>query len=127
MLGWVHDELPHDKPRHVLGIGHPEDSIIAGAGGDAFDCIAPTHYARRGVVFTSAGRLTITKREYLTDFTALDHACSCPVCDTYTRAYISHLVRADELTGLKLATMHNMYYFNDLAAKLRLQIKNDEI
>lgn len=128
MLGWVHNELPQSKPRHVLGIGHPEDfPIIAGAGGDTFDCIAPTHYARRGIVFTSEGRLMLAKRELLTDFTPLDPACNCPVCRTYTRAYISHLVRAHELTGLKLATMHNVYYFNNLAAIMRNRIKNDEL
>ena len=124
----VSDELPSDKPRHILGIGHPEDfPIIAGAGGDTFDCIAPTHYARRGVIFTSKGRLDLRKPRFVKDFKPLDTQCKCDICKTYTRSYISSLLRAHELTGMKLATYHNLHYFNALAAKIRKQIKIGEI
>ncbi len=128
MLSKVNDELPVNKPRHVLGVGHPEDfPYIATAGGDTFDCIAPTHYARRGIVFTSKGRLDIRKRMFLNDKKPLDATCTCDICKTYTRSYISHLIRMKELTGMKLASYHNLHFFNAQAAKLRQRIKNDEL
>ncbi len=124
----VSDELPAHKPRHILGIGHPEDFlIIAQSGGDTFDCIAPTHYARRGVIFTSKGRLDLRKPHFVKDFKPLDPSCKCDICKTYTRTYISSLLRAHELTGMKLATFHNLFYFNKLAADVRRKIKNGEL
>lgn len=128
MLGVVTDLLPSEKPRHVLGIGHPEDfELVAAGGGDTFDCIAPTHYARRRTLFTSEGRLHLDNQRYLDDHSAIDPTCTCPVCTTYSRAYVSHLIRANELTGLKLATMHNLHFFNEKARKVREAIKNDEL
>jgi queuine tRNA-ribosyltransferase len=125
----VSDALPYEKPRHVLGIGHPEDfAIIAQSGGDTFDCIAPTHYARRGTVFTSKGRMQIADKKYLKDLNKpLDPNCKCDVCKTYSRAYVSHLMRGHELTGMKLTTFHNLFYFNALAAKVRTMIKNGDL
>ena len=128
MLSEVHDILPEDKPRHVLGVGHPEDfSYIASAGGDTFDCIAPTHYARRSIIFTSAGRLNIRLQRFLTDQKPLDPRCACDICKTYSRAYICHLMRAHEMTGMKLCSYHNLHFFNAEAARLRTRIKNDGI
>jgi queuine tRNA-ribosyltransferase/7-cyano-7-deazaguanine tRNA-ribosyltransferase len=129
MLALTHDALPAEKPRHVLGVGHPEDfSVIAKAGGDTFDCIAPTHYARRGTVFTSAGRMDLRSPAMVKRIDRpIDKTCKCPVCTTYSLGYVSHLIRAHELTGMMLATMHNVYYFNALAAKIRKGIKNGEI
>ncbi|OGG63947.1 hypothetical protein A3C18_03820 [Candidatus Kaiserbacteria bacterium RIFCSPHIGHO2_02_FULL_54_11b] len=128
MLSAVHAVLPQEKPRHVLGVGHPEDfPYIASAGGDTFDCIAPTHYARRGVIFTSLGRFDIRNRRYLTDQKPLDPKCKCDICATYSRAYICHLLRAHEMTGMKLASYHNLHFFNAQAEKLRTRIKNDEL
>ncbi len=128
MLSDVHDVLPDEKPRHVLGVGHPEDfPYIASAGGDTFDCIAPTHYARRGVIFTSTGRFDIRNRRYLTDQKPLDAKCKCDICKTYSRAYICHLMRAHEMTGMKLTSYHNLHFFNAEAALLRKRIGNDEI
>ena len=122
------DNLPEEKPRHVLGIGHPEDfEIIAKAGGDTFDCIAPTHYARHGTLFTSAGRIDIKRKRFRTDFSALDKKCACGVCQTYSRAYIASLFHAREITGMKLATLHNLHYFNTLAATIRERIKNGDL
>lgn len=124
----VSNELPEGKPRHVLGIGHPEDfPIIAQSGGDTFDCIAPTHYARRGVVFTAKGRLDLRKPRFMTDFEPIDATCRCEVCKNYTRAYVSHLLRGKELTGMKLATMHNLFFFNTLAAQVRKRIKTGDL
>ncbi len=124
----VTDALPYDKPRHLLGIGHPEDfaySIRSGA--DTFDCIAPTHYARRGIIFISKGRIDIKKRAFLKDQKPLDSKCRCEVCKNYSRSYISHLIRGNDLTGMKLATMHNVYYFNTLARQLREKIATGEL
>ena len=121
-------ELPEEKPRHVLGIGHPEDfPIIAKSGGDTFDCIAPTHYARRGVIFTSKGRIDLRKPRFLKDWKPLDSACACMICKNYSRSYVSHLLRGHELTGLKLATYHNLFFFNTLAATIRKRIKRGDI
>lgn len=124
----VSDELPLGKPRHVLGIGHPEDfEIIAQSGGDTFDCIAPTHYARRGVIFTSKGRIDLRKPRFERDWKPLDPGCTCEVCTNYSRSYVSSLLRAKELSGMKLATMHNLFYFNKLATDVRKKIKNGEL
>lgn len=128
MLVHVHDLLPEHKPRHVLGVGHPEDfPYLAAGGGDTFDCIAPTHYARRGTVFTSKGRVEIRKRRYLTDQKPLDPACKCDVCKTYSRSYICHLLRAHELTGMRLTSYHNVHFFNARAAEIRRRIKNGDL
>lgn len=128
VISAVSDALPSHKPRHILGIGHPEDfDIIARGGGDTFDCITPTHYARRGVIFTSTGRINMRQRRFERDLSPLDKKCSCEVCKTYTRSYISSLLRASELTGMKLATYHNLHYFNALAAKVRRRIKNGDL
>lgn len=125
----VSDALPAHKPRHILGIGHPEDfPVVMASGGDTFDCIAPTHYARRGVIFTSKGRLDIRKPRFVKDIDKpLDPACKCDVCKTYSRGYISTLLRSHEITGMKLATFHNLFYFNALAATLRKRIKNGDL
>ena len=128
LMAWVNDILPMGKPRHALGIGHPDDFVpIAQSGIDTFDCIAPTHYARRGTLFTSEGKLDMTKPRYLKEREPIDKKCSCDVCATYTRSYVSHLLRAHELTGMKLASMHNLHFFNEQAASLRKRIKKGEI
>jgi queuine tRNA-ribosyltransferase/7-cyano-7-deazaguanine tRNA-ribosyltransferase len=128
VLDWVMPHLPASKPRHLLGIGHPEDmELIIKGGVDTFDCIAPTHYARHGVAFTTTGRLNLRQAKFLTSTLPLDKKCQCMVCGTYTRAYIAHLVRSKEITGLKLLTYHNVWYFNSLAAVLRQQIKDGKI
>lgn len=128
VVGMVTDLLPHEKPRHLLGVGHPEDfSYIAESGCDTFDCIAPTHYARRGVLFASDGRVDLRKPTTMQMDGPLDPGCSCAVCSSYSRAYVSHLLRAKELSGMKLATYHNLYHLNELAKKIRIAIGNGEL
>ncbi len=128
MLRWVVAELPKEKPRHLLGIGYPEDiPKIIKEGVDTFDCIVPTHYARHGTAFTSRGRLDMHKRTLLADKKPLDLSCACAVCGSYSRAYVAHLIRAHEITGLALLTMHNLWFFNAYVAKLREQIKNGKL
>ncbi len=128
MLQGVVAELQEDKPRHLLGIGHPEDiPILIKAGVDTFDCIVPTHYARHGVAFTSTGRLDAAKMIYSKDLKPLDKKCHCSVCQQYSRSYICHLLRAKEITGLKLLTMHNLYFYNSLVESYRKLIKQGKI
>lgn len=128
MLSWVMPELSEDKPRHLLGIGHPEDFLpIISSGVDTFDCIAPTHYARRGVVFTSDGRINLRKSEFLKDNEPLDKKCLCFVCQQYKRSYLAHLLKAHEITPLTLLSYHNLYFFQNEVTKIREAIKNGKI
>lgn len=124
MISWVNQNLPEQKPRHLLGIGYPEDiPKIIRMGVDTFDCIAPTHYARRGFAFTSEGRLNLDKAPFLKDKKPLDKKCRCGVCQNYCRDYICHLWRAKEITAMNLLTSHNLYFFNSFIEKIRNDIK----
>ena len=128
MIGWCLNELPEKKPRHLLGIGYLEDmEKIIKAGVDTFDCTVPTHYARHGIAFTSKGKLDLNKTEFLKDREPLDSDCMCFVCQSYKKNYICHLLKAREITGLKLLTFHNLYYFNTFVEKIRQDIKNGKI
>lgn len=128
MLALVADILPKEKPRHLLGVGHPEDfTYIIQNGMDTFDCIAPTHYGRHGTAFTSIGRIDLRKTTSLDDERPIDMQCSCYTCTTHSRAYVAHLIRAHDYTGHTLTSIHNVHYLNTLAAQLRTEIKNDEI
>ena len=128
MLNWVISELPAEKPRHLLGIGYLEDiPRIIKQGIDLFDCNVPTHYARRGIAFTSSGKLDMGQTKFLNDKNPLDKKCFCFVCQSYRRNYISHLFRANEITALKLLTFHNLYFFNTFIEEIRNQIKQGKI
>lgn len=128
MIEKVIKELPEEKPRHLLGIGHLEDmENIIEAGVDFFDCTMPTHYARRGIAFTKKGRLDLAKKIFFNDKKPLDQNCSCYVCENYKRNYISHLIRAKEITGLSLLTSHNLYFFNTFVEEIRYKIKTGKI
>ena len=112
----------------MLGVGYLkniEDIIRAGI--DLFDCTVPTHYARRGIAFTSEGRLDLNKQKFLKKCEPLDKGCVCNVCLNYKKDYISHLLRAHEITALKLLTFHNLYFFNSFVEKIRDDIKNGKI
>lgn len=128
MIRLVVSHLPEKKPRHLLGIGHPDDILkIIKAGVDTFDCIAPTHYARHGMAFTSRGWLDLTKSKFLKDKRRLDGACACETCRGYSRSYLTHLLKSREITALRLLTFHNLYYFNMLIECAREDIKNGKI
>lgn len=126
-VGWVNDILPEDKPRHLLGIGEPED-IIEGVknGCDTFDCVTPTRMARNGTLLTKNGRLNILNAQYREDFSPIEEGCSCYTCQHYTRAYISHLFRAKEMLAGTLASVHNLYYLINLTNNLREKILKGE-
>jgi queuine tRNA-ribosyltransferase/7-cyano-7-deazaguanine tRNA-ribosyltransferase len=124
VLRWTLPFLDERKPRHLLGIGHLDDiEAIVREGVDTFDCTVPTHYARRGVAFTSSGRVDLTKASFVNDRRPLDPKCDCLVCANYGRNYIAHLIRAQEITGGALLTFHNLFFFNAFVAKVRERIK----
>lgn len=128
MLRVVTEELPEEKPRHLLGTGYMEDiPLLIKEGIDTFDTIVPTHYARRGIAFTSEGRLDLGKTVFLKDKKPLDKKCGCNICATYTRSYITHLLRAHEIAPLSMLSYHNLYFFNAYVAKLREDIKNGKL
>ncbi|MBI5734092.1 MAG: tRNA guanosine(34) transglycosylase Tgt [Candidatus Kerfeldbacteria bacterium] len=128
MLQLVNKALPPAKPRHLLGIGHVEDLWpIIKSGVDTFDCSVPTHYARHGLAFTSQGRINLRSAANLKSGRPLDKNCRCYVCQSYTLSYLNHLIRAQEITGLKLLTFHNLFYFNSLVARARLAIKQGRL
>ncbi len=128
MLGFTLPYLPEEKPRHLLGIGHVEDIVpVMTSAIDTFDCIVPTHYARHGVAFTSIGKLDMRKTIFLDDDKPLDPNCDCLTCTTYKRNYICHLLKAGEITALRLLSFHNLYYFNTYVENLREEIKSGKL
>ncbi len=128
ILSWTMPHLDDKKPRHLLGIGYLEDmENIIKSGIDLFDCTVPTHYARRGIAFTPKGKMDLGKFKFLKDKNPIDRNCGCPVCQSYKRNYICHLLRAGELTAFKLLTIHNLYFFNNFVAKIREKIKKGTI
>lgn len=117
--------LPRDKPRYLMGMGKPEDLVEAiSLGVDMFDCVIPTRNGRKGQVFTWTGPLNVKNAIYKTDFRPIDEHCDCYVCRNFTRAYIRHLLQADEILGLRLGSLHNLYFYHELVAKIRENIKN---
>lgn len=128
MLSWTIPHLDDKKPRHLLGIGHPEDiEPIIKEGVDTFDCIVPTHYARHGIAFTSEGKLNLKKTIFLNDNKPIDEKCECQTCISHTRSYICHLLKAEEITALRLLTFHNLYWFHTYIETLREKIQNDKL
>ena len=118
--------LPKDKPRYLMGVGLPED-LIEGVerGIDMFDCVAPTRYGRNGTAFTSVGKFTVRNSPYLDDFGPLDPECDCYTCKNFSRAYLRHLLNAQEILGLRLVSLHNVHFFIELMAKARQAIAKD--
>ena len=120
--------LPENKPRYLMGVGSPDaliDGVIRGV--DMFDCVLPTRIARNGTCMTSKGRLVVKNAKYARDFRPLDEKCHCYACRNYTRAYIRHLLKTDEIFGLRLTSYHNLYFLLDLMKKIRVAIKEDRL
>ena len=117
------DLLPADKPRYLMGVGFPDDILASVAAGvDMFDCVLPTRMARTGTVLTRDGRLVVKNQEYAEDALPLDPDCRCPVCARHSRAYIRHLFQAREILASTLATLHNLHFYQDLMAGIRLAL-----
>jgi queuine tRNA-ribosyltransferase len=119
-------ELPEESPRYLMGVGKPEDIVEAVARGiDIFDCVLPTRCARNGTLFTSEGKLVIKNSQYERDPTPVDPDCGCYTCRNYSRAYLRHLYMAREILAPRLNTLHNLYYYATLTARIREAIKKD--
>jgi len=120
--------LPREKPRYLMGVGSP-DCLIEGVirGIDMFDCVLPTRIARNGTVMTSRGKLVIRNAEHTRDMRPLDPECDCYACKHFSRAYIRHLFKADEILGLRLTTVHNLHFLLKLMENIRLAIRQDNL
>ena len=120
--------LPTDRPRYLMGVGRPED-LVAGVlrGVDLFDCVMPTRNARNGHLFTSTGVLKIRNARYRQDTRPIDEACDCYACRNYSRAYLKHLNKCNEILGHRLATVHNLHYYQHLMAQLRSAIEEQRL
>ncbi len=115
--------LPEDRPRHLLGVGSPEDIFEAvNRGIDTFDCVLPTRIARNGALLTHEGRLNIRNARHALDPRPVEEGCTCSTCQEFSRAYLRHLVMANELLGLRLATIHNLHFLLDLSRRIRRSI-----
>lgn len=120
VLDYAPQQLPQDKPRYLMGVGKPDDLVGAVARGvDMFDCVLPTRSGRNGQAFTWNGPINIRNAKYNEDQGPLDAACGCPVCQTWSRAYLHHLVRAGEMLGAMLMTQHNLHFYQDLMQSMR--------
>ncbi len=125
VLDYLPDELPEDKPRYLMGVGTPEDLVEAVERGiDMFDCVMPTRNARNGYLFTSTGIVKIRNAQYKLDTRPLDERCQCYTCQNYSRSYLHHLQRKNEILGARLNTIHNLYYYQDLMSQMRAAIEN---
>ena len=128
MLDYTVPILPEDKPRYLMGVGTP-DYLIDGAirGIDMFDCVFPTRLGRNGTVLTSKGRIIIRDALYARDFSSLDPECDCYACKNFSRAYIRHLLKCNEVLGIRLTTLHNVKFILDLMKKIRQAIMEDRL
>lgn len=125
-MNYTVEYLPEDKPKYVMGIGTPEyilDAVEAGI--DMFDCVLPTRNARNGSYFTHDGMLSIKQERWTHDFGPIDSECNCKVCRTYSRAYLRHLFKEQEILSSILASYHNLYFLNNLVKEIRLAITED--
>ena len=119
----VEEYMPKDKPRYLMGVGTPGNIIEGVARGvDFFDCVMPARNGRHGHLFTWNGIINIKNEKYMRDELPIDSECDCPVCRRYSRAYVRHLFKANEMLAMRFAVMHNLYFYNKLMEKLRLSL-----
>jgi queuine tRNA-ribosyltransferase len=122
-VGWAAPLLPSERPRYFMGIGDPAGIVeVIARGVDMFDCVLPTRTARTGSALVWGGRLNLRNARYATDPRPLDDECACPACERFSRAYIRHLVTQDEILGLRLLSLHNLWFVLDLTARARAAI-----
>ncbi|HBS58574.1 MAG TPA: tRNA guanosine(34) transglycosylase Tgt [Firmicutes bacterium] len=128
LLDYTAPLLPETKPRYLMGVGSP-DCLVEGVlrGIDMFDCVLPTRIARNGTIMTRRGKVVVRNAEYARDFTPLDPACDCYACKNFTRAYVRHLFKAEEILGLRLTTMHNLHFLIKLMGEMREAILQDAL
>ena len=124
LLSQIGPAMPHDRPRYLMGVGTPADLLRAlSAGIDLFDCVLPTRNARNGQALTWGGRVNLRQARHRDDERALDARCDCSVCMTYSRAYLRHLFKADEMLGPRLLSLHNLHFYGALMRKAREMIR----
>ena len=122
----VEEYMPKDKPRYLMGVGTPGNIIEGVARGvDFFDCVMPARNGRHGHLFTWNGIINIKNEKYMRDEQPIDPECDCPVCKRYSRAYVRHLFKANEMLAMRFAVMHNLYFYNKLMEKIRMSMDND--
>ena len=126
VLDYCTDYLPKDKPRYVMGVGTP-DHLFEGVerGVDMFDCVLPTRLARNGAAMTSQGRISIKNAKYERDFTPLDHECDCYTCRNYSRAYLRHLYKSNEILSSMLLSEHNLHFLVHTMKNIRKALEED--
>jgi queuine tRNA-ribosyltransferase len=123
ILDCIGPHLPQDRPRYLMGVGYPQDIVAAVARGvDMFDCVMPTRHARNGHLFTSAGIINIRNAVHQRDTGPIDPACGCSTCQRFSRAYLRHLDRCNEILGVRLATLHNVHFYLNLMREIRAAI-----
>src|SRR5690606_5025693 len=124
ILAHTAPRLPADKPRYLMGVGTPQDILDAvRAGIDLFDCVLPTRNARNGWLYTSDGILKLRNARYRDDLRPVDPGCDCYACGTFTRAYLHHLQRVNEMLGAHLNTLHNLHFYHRHMARIRAAIE----
>jgi queuine tRNA-ribosyltransferase len=117
--------MPKDKPRYLMGVGTPENIIEGVARGiDFFDCVMPARNGRHGHLFTWDGIRNIKNEKYAQDDRPIDEHCTCPVCQRYSRAYMRHLFKCEEMLAMRFAVMHNLYFYNYLMQRIRDSLDN---
>lgn len=120
--------LPEDKPRYLMGVGTPLDILeCVSMGVDMFDCVMPTRNGRNGTAFTRSGKLLLRNAKYTRDFAPIDEACRCYTCKNYTRSYIRHLFNTEEMLGLRLVSLHNIYFYAMLMKEIRGAISENRL
>lgn len=128
ILNYTAPLMPKDKPRYLMGVGTPDYLIEAAmAGIDMCDCVLPTRIARNGTAMTWNGKVVVRNATYERDFTPLDPECDCYTCKNYTRSYIRHLVKTNEILGVRLLSIHNLTFLTNLMKKVRIEIENDNL
>ena len=128
VLDQVTPVLPWDKPRYLMGVGHPDDILEGVARGvDMFDCVVPTRHGRRGYLFTKSGHIVIKNASYKDDESPVEEGCTCYTCSKYSRAYLRHLFMSGEILGLRLNTIHNLHYFGRFMQEIRDAIREGKL
>ena len=123
-LAWTTPLLPREKPRYLMGVGPRKTSSKGSRSGvDMFDCVLPTRNARHGTIFTRTGNVTVRNAKYARDFSPLDPECDCYACRRFTRAYVRHLLKANEILGVRLTTYHNLAFLTRLMRDIREHLK----
>ena len=122
---WAEPFLPGNKPRYAMGLGTPPQLLeLIARGMDMFDCVLPTRLARNGTAFTAAGTVNLKNAEFILDKNPIEENCTCEACREFSRGYIRHLIKAEEILGLRLTTLHNLHFYLNLMNQARAEIEN---